>query len=172
MSKINTYNHFSLNKFIITLLISLLFIPALAAQKVVAFDKRGKVKRIRFYEGQFIHLKLKSRSIAKGIIHSIADSSFMVDNKLIHRDSVKFVYVTKNKPLLNGFSSLFITSGLFYFAGTAVNRTINNDSPIIFEDNAKISLSLVGTGILLKQLTKRRYKISPKRPLKIIDFGI
>lgn len=143
----------------------------LLAQKIVAFDKSGKVKRVRYSRGDLIKLNLNSGERVFGTIHQIMDSSFVVEGMTIGLKDVSQVYNTQRLAGFKFFSKLFIYGGLAYFPLVTVNRTINNDDPTFSKQAAIISGSMLATGIIFQLIANKRYKISEKRPLKIIDLA-
>lgn len=147
-------------------------IAASFAQKMVAFDKKGKVKRVRYYVGDEISVGLMDNTFLFGQITKIEEKSFRIDNETIEKDSVKYVYLSRDQSALKIFSRAFFTAGAVYFPMVTFNRTINGDRPIVTESAAIISGSLITSSILLNLLTKKKYRISEKRPLKIIDVSL
>lgn len=142
------------------------------AQKILAFDKRGKIKRVRFIEGDFLQLKLKSGELVLGQINQIQEDSILVGNRKIAPTNVKSIRISKDKRLLNTFSNFLLTGAIAYFPLVTVNRTINDDSPLIKKSTIGISGSMLIGAVLLKSLNKRQFRISENRPLKIIDISL
>lgn len=160
----------------IRLLLSLLFFiylsTSLFSQKIVAFDKRGKVKRVKYYEHEFIRLKMLNGAKVQGEISAIKENSFIVDLQEVRLDSVAKVYNTQR---YYGFSILgraALVAGAGYFPLDAFNKLINNDDPIVSGQSAGISGVFLGVGFLSMAIVNKGYKISDKRPLKIIDLTI
>ena len=148
----------------------LILISTASAQKMIAFDKRGKVKRVRYFLGEEIKVGLLNKVFVYGQITRIEENQFSIGTKVIQTDSVKYVY-SRDQSAVNLFSEILFTAGAAYFPLVTFNRAINSDRPIISETAAIISGSLITGGILLNLLTKKKYKISAKRPLKIIDLS-
>lgn len=152
--------------------IALLFSTGnLVAQKIVAFDKPGKVKRIRYYKGDHIKLNLNSGERIFGTIDQIMDSSFVVQGMVIGISEVNRVYNTQRLAGFKFFSKLFILGGAAYFPIVTVNRAINNDDPTFSKQAAIISGSMLATGIIFQLIANKSYKISENRPLKILDLA-
>ena len=141
------------------------------AQKMVAFDKRGKVKRVRFFHGDFLKLQLLNGTFIEGEIIEILTDTFKIGKNSIPLDSVKFVYLSKGKQLLNTASGFLITGGLAYPPLVTFNRAVNDDSPLVKKSTVIISGGMLLGGVLLKSLNSRKFRISKKRPLKIIDLS-
>ena len=144
----------------------------LFSQKIVAFDKRGKVKRIKYYEHEFIRLKMLNGSRVQGEISTIKDSSFVVGLKEVPLDSVAIVYNTQKLYGLNVVGKVFIIAGIAYFPIDTFNRLINDDDPLVSGKSAAISGAFLGAGLISSLFVNKGYKISEKRPLKIIDLTI
>ena len=144
----------------------------LHAQRILAFDKRGIVKRIRYYEGDFIKLKLSSGEILTGDLRTLKASSFVINGQIVHKDSVTKVYNTQKLYGFKLFGSILMTTGIAYFSVDSFNRLINKDSPIVAESSIKASGVLLGMGLVSSLIANKSYKISKRRPLKIIDLTI
>ena len=142
------------------------------SQKILAFDKSGKVKRIKYYEGEFIKLKTVDGFVYEGVITQINDSSFFIDSKSFQLSSVKKVYNTQKLYGFRILGGVFITAGAVYFPLDSFNKLINNDDPLLSTESAAISEAFLGTGFICAAIANRGYKISSKRPLKIIDLTI
>jgi hypothetical protein len=158
-------------------LIALLFtlfacIPFLQAQKIIALDKGGRVKRIKYYTGDFISLKTWQKEKIEGTIFSIYDSSFVVGTDTIFLREVRAVKNTQRNYGFRLLGSASAIAGAAYLPLTTFNRTINDDSPIVSESALKVSGSFLGVAIISKLIANRHYKISEKRPLKILDLTI
>ena len=157
--------------FALLTLFMFLFLMNSFGQKMLVFDKKGKVKRIRYLEGDLINIELKDGQGISGKIKEIRDHSIIIQLKEVPLNSIKYLYVLRNKRLLNTFSRFFITGGLVYLPLVTLNRTTNGDDPIIKESTLYISGGMLLSGFLLKKLNKRKHEISEKRPLKIIDIS-
>ncbi len=142
------------------------------AQKILVLDKRGKVKRLRYYEGEWIKLKLLSGQLLMGKIAQLSDSSFRVSGHLVRLDSVKRVYNTQKLLGLKLTGAILSTAGVIYFPLDSFNRIINDDSPVFNESSAKVSGLLLGAGLICIGISNKSYKISKKRPLKVLDLSI
>lgn len=142
------------------------------AQRILAFDKRGKVKRVRYFEGNFIKLKLLDKSKISGTITQIGDSTFKIEGKRILLDSVKTVFNTQKLYGFNLLGRIMITAGTAYLGVDSFNRLINNEDPIVHESTIEAAGLLLGGGVVSLLISRRPYRISKRRPLKIIDITI
>ena len=155
------------------LLISLIFFPpTVFSQKIIAFDKSGKVKRIRYYEGEYISLKKLDKIKVAGIIDQIDQKSFVVDGIKITLDSVRAVYNTQSGMGYRLISRIFVIPAIGYMPLITVNGLINNDKPIIRQNQFYYGGGFITIALLSNFLASRPFKISNKRPLKIIDVSI
>lgn len=162
-----------LQKSLFSVLISLFFAFSASAQKILVFHKKGKVKLMRYYLGDEIKVGLIDHTYLYGEITDIGIENFSINGALVTINSVKYVYSkSEDQAALKLFSGVFITAGVAYLPLVAFNRTINSDRPIVTEQAATISGSLITGGLLLQLFIKKKYKISEKRPLKIIDISL
>ena len=53
-----------------------------------------------------------------------------------------------------------------------INGLINNDSPIVRQNQFYYAGSFIGVALISNYLANRPFRISKKRPLKIIDISI
>lgn len=156
----------------ITFLLLLLFSLNSYGQKFLALDKRGKVKRIRFYKGDSITLKTKSDSLISGIIQLFEDSSFWVSGQPVVLSDIKSIQSPKNNSGLKLISNLSFLAGSGYFILDSGNRLLNNEKPFVEKSTVKTSAIFIGIAIFSFSVSKRSYQINNRHPLKIIDISI
>lgn len=159
-------------RLLLLLIFSIYLSTSLFSQKILAFDKSGKVKRVKYYEHEFIRLKLLNGAKIQGEISIIKENSFVIDLKEVMLDSVAKVYNTQRYYGLNIVGKVMLIAGVGYFPLDTFNRLINNDDPLVSGNSAEISAMFLGIGLLCESIVNRGYKISEKRPLKIIDLTI
>ena len=142
------------------------------AQKFLSLDKGGKIKRIKFYEGDYIHIKTVDHLSHHGVISQLLDSSFILNNQEVFINEVSSV-VFKNKSYgLNLISGVSFLAGIGYFAIDTSNRLINDDKPKIHSNTSRSSLAFLSVAIVSKVLSNKTYKVNKKHRLKIIDISI
>ncbi|MBL4710615.1 MAG: hypothetical protein JKY48_19485 [Flavobacteriales bacterium] len=127
---------------------------------------------MKYYEGEFIRLKMLNGGLVEGEISIIKDKSFVVGLKEIKLDSVAKVYNTQLYYGFNLLGKVTLIAGIAYFPLDTFNRLINNDDPLVSEASAEISGVFLGVGLLCASIVNKGYRISEKRPLKIIDLTI
>ncbi|MBD99434.1 MAG: hypothetical protein CMO34_06295 [Verrucomicrobia bacterium] len=135
-------------------------------------DKRGKVKTIMYSEKDVIHIKLLNGTKLNGPISRIENELFYIGQKKIQLDSVKTVHVYKHQSFFNPLGRFLMVGSIAYLGIDTFNRLINADHPLIEEESVKASAYLFIGSIICRELIHRRYKISEKRPLKVIDISI
>lgn len=141
-------------------------------QKFLAIDKGGRVKRIKFFESDFIHLKTNSDSIVSGQITRLKDTSFVVERTEVSLSSIKYVSFSDKNYGLKLISTLAFTAGIGYFTLDSGNRLINNDQPIVHNNAVKVGSIFMGVAFLSKVLSARKFRIGARHPIKIIDISI
>jgi len=141
------------------------------AQKFLEYRKNRRYEKIRFYQGDRIKLKLKDGSRVEGEISQIYTNYFVIREILIDPDHVKCIYLIEKYSLWSTTSSFLMTGGLAYLPLVSFNRSINDDQPRIEESALVISGGMILGSFIAKFLSKKRYKVSSKKPLKIIDFN-
>ena len=142
------------------------------SQKIVAFDKLGKVKRIRYYPGEYISVKTITKHKIKGIITQINDSSFLVEGRELTVDSIAVVYNTQTGMGCQLVSSIFLIPAIGYMPLITLNGLINNDSPVFKQNQLHYGGGFIGIALLSNYLANRPFRMSRKRPLKILDVSL
>ena len=142
------------------------------SQKIVAFDKSGKVKRIRYFEGEYISVKTIGKQRVSGIITQIKDSSFFVENKEFPLESIAVVYNTQTGLGFQLIRNIFIIPAVGYMPLITINGLINSDSPIVKQNQFYHGGGFIAIAFISNYLANRPFRISIKRPLKIIDISI
>ena len=154
------------------LLFSVMLSISAFSQKILAFDKSGKVKRIRYYESEYISLKTTSKEKINGIISQIKDSSFVVEGRELTLFSVSKVYSTQTGMGYQLVANIFILPAIGYIPLITINGLINNDSPVFRSNQLYYGGGFIAITLISNYLANRPFKISEKRPLKIIDISI
>ncbi|MEQ8907748.1 MAG: hypothetical protein RIC95_01025 [Vicingaceae bacterium] len=150
----------------------LFLVEEAAAQKILALDKNGIEKRIRYYKGNFISLQTQEGIVVAGEITRILDSSFVVGNQIVKLTDVKKVKKTHKHFGWRFLSGLTFTVGGAYLGIDSFNRLINSDDPVVSEQSVFVSTVFIGLGTVSAILGNRNYLLGKKRRLKIIDISI
>ena len=162
-------------KYLRLLLLGIFFfnlLTTLKCQKIIAFNKSGKVKRIRYYEGDVIKLKTISNLKYKGVITQIEDSVFSISGNRIALSEVKAVFNTQKNIGFNVLYRFSIKGATAYLPLIATNRVINDEGPLIQETDLIVCGSFLGIALISRYFSNKRYRISKKRPLMIINLSI
>jgi hypothetical protein len=161
--------------FVIAFTAALLTYTSAVAQKFLAIDKSGKVKRLRFYVNDKINIRIQDENFFRsGHIDAIEDTSFIFEGAHIPLSRVDAILVYHNKggsPFLKELSIKLPIGAVFLLAITAINSAINSSYPLIPTTMYIITGTMVATGLILYPLTFSIYKTT-KHPLKIIDVTI
>lgn len=143
----------------------------LNAQQYLVLQKRGTAKNFKYQSGNRISLQtVRGDFSIAGEITEIKGTSFIV-NGLIEVELDNIAYVSRKSNFLNRLSTLFfIRGGVAYFLIDGTNRTINKEYPVIDESTMLISGAMIGTGLAMRPLITRKFDLSKKWRLKILDF--
>ena len=152
-------------------LVILVSIPAFS-QKFLALDKGGKSKRIKFFNGDYIHLTTNEKESVFGQIDLLKDSSLIIASREIYIQDIKSIHLKDRYYGLSLISNLSWVAGLGYFALDSGNRLINKENPIIQEGTIKTGVIFLGVSLLSKSITNRTFRIKNRHRLKIIDISI
>lgn len=143
---------------LLTVLLSISF--SSNAQRSLGLDKPGKVKRIHFYEGGNIRVKLISKEKVAGHLDAIYDSSFVIEGRKILLSEIETVY-TVRKPL-RFLGGAFMVAGAFYFTLDAVNNLFNYAARgYVFSNSVWLPSAIaVGGGAIMYYFSIRRTKVN------------
>lgn len=159
-----------LTTFLPFILAFLLAIPFTGnAQRSLGLDKSGKVKRMHFYEGQSIKVKLLDKEKVSGHLDGIYDSSFVIEGRKILLSEVDMVY-TVRRPL-RFLGGAFMVSGAFYFTLDVVNNLFNYGARgYVFSNSVWLpSAVAVGSGLIMYYFSIRRTKVHDQNNFKIYN---
>lgn len=136
----------------------------------------GKVKRLRFYRGNEFIFQLKgSKERLKTEIESVSETDLGILGGTVPLKNIDKIIVTNPSWFVHAGSVLFPIAGLGYFTMDMLNPAID-DQPdtkpfTIHREAIIISGSLILTGIILRFLKKRVFKINNRRVLRpLIKF--
>lgn len=141
----------------------------LYAQNSLGLDKKGKVKRIHFYAGDHIRIKLLSKEKIAGRIDAIYDSSFIIEGRKIDLLDIDRVFSTRKGIRFLG--GALMVSGAFYFSIDAINNILNYEARgYVFSNSVWAPSAIaVGTGLILYYFSTRRTKVAGKGNLRIFN---
>ncbi len=159
-------------KTILVLFSIILCAPLCFGQKFLALDKRGKIKRIKFYTGSYISFKTKDNLEYEGKIGFLKDSSFILNNQEIMLSKIKSIYIEDNHSGLSLLSDITYVAGLGYFLIDTTNGLINDENPVVLEETARVSAIFLSISLGSRLFASRTFKINNKHPVKILDLSI
>lgn len=135
------------------------------AERFLVLEKRGKVKRIRYYIGSEIQFKLKNDpTIYSPIIEDVRESSLIVFDTEIPLSEIEYVILNPRRPLIKLLSRFFIIGGLGYFLIDLANNSFSTT-----KESVLISSSFAAAGLALKPLlVRRKLKLNKNRYLKTL----
>ena len=148
------------------------------AQKILTLYifRPAHVKQISFYVKDKITLKLKSdKKRYNGTVVAIGDSNLVIANKrssdTIAINQIRMIILNHSNFLTKSFSNVFPEAGVLVMGLDVVNNLLNHESQIVKPGVVKVGVSLIGAGIFIKLLEKRRHKIGKRKILKVIDLS-
>lgn len=134
--------------------------------RFLALEKGGKVKRIRFYEGQRLHFRLKNDPFKyKPVIQEIGKDYIKVNDTALDLDEISSVTLYPKRRFIGLLSKFFLYAGVGYFLIDMVNHSFEPT-----RETAIVSSSLIGPGLALALTLKpRNVRLNEKRYLKTIQ---
>ena len=139
------------------------------AQHSLGLDKKGKTKRIHFYAGSNITVKMIDKERVSGRIDAIYDSSFVIEGRKIMLNEIDVVFSTR--PVMRFIGGALMVSGAFYFGIDAVNNLLNYEARgYVFSNSVWLPSAIaVGSGAILYYFSTRRTKVYEKRNFRIFN---
>lgn len=135
---------------------------------MISVIKAGTKKRILFREADFIHLNVGKKKIT-GHLFYISDTLLLVDDLPVQPDSITKIHDYSKGNFASRMSAKLISAGVFYFLLTMVNRSGNGNDPVFTDYNAKISVGLALSGILVAKFKKRVFRLNKKSRLTVLN---
>ena len=155
----------------------LLFIPdKVSAQKYLLLRKVGRPYKIIYYAGQPIRFKLKGeRFFTKALIQGFEKDEIRFHYFRIKLDEIAEIDVSNQNFTVFSFRSgpgKLLISGFGYLVADQFNQTvIREESFGISKQTAIISGALTSSGLVLKGIQKKRFKMKKKKHIiEIIDL--
>jgi hypothetical protein len=157
------------------LLISFLLLSAgsIFSQKILVLDLAGmKSKRIRYNSGDYIAIKvINDKTIFKGFLDVMSDSSFLVNGNFVLLDSVTTIIKYNRAPKAISTQAFLVAGVTAIIVG--IDNGINKGSLFPSDQSYIIPASFAGIGAILLPFWKKKYRIDgDKRSLKILDLTL
>jgi len=155
-------------------IILILCLPAsgVFAQRVLLVEKPGKFKNYKYFVGDEIVMKVAPYGEKhEGIIHEVTDTSLLInfDNEIM-LDEIQMIL--RPRWGLNILSKVTRIAGAGYFILDVVNRSINNQSPVVNENTLMISAGLVAFSYALVPFHDKRMKRGDKWRIKVLNLSM
>ncbi|MEE4256041.1 MAG: hypothetical protein V2I47_03305 [Bacteroidales bacterium] len=155
----------------ITLVLCLL-VSDVFAQRVLLVEKPGKFKNYKYFVGDEIVLKIAPYGEKlEGILHEVTDTSLLInfDNEIMLDD---IQVILRPRWGMNILSKVTRIAGAGYFVLDVVNRTINNQSPVVDKNTLMISAGLVAFSYALVPFHDKRLKRGEKWRIKVLNMSM
>jgi hypothetical protein len=159
-----------LKKMYILLALMLLSLPAIS-QKYLLLSKATGRLRYEIFPGQPLRYKLQDdKSYQQDIIRGLGKDEIYFTIDTVNINDIRTVDVSKLNPSrgisLNRWGTAFITSGVLLVFFDGFHDTVMLEENIEIDDSIWIaSGSLVGAGILMKILKRRKFRVDRKNNL-------
>jgi len=146
------------------------------SQKVLRINRvcLNNFKTSELFINDILEYKLKGQQRYKtGKIVGLQDSMIILSNdSIIKLSEIKSIKLKANYRLIKLFSTALTYAGVGLLLIDSFNNAINETSPILRQETAIVSISLVTAGIIISQIGIKRIKINKKNTIKIIDLTI
>jgi hypothetical protein len=154
------------------LYVCLLIPDEIKGQSFIAIDKPEKVKRIKFYKGDFIEFFDTNKVFRSGKVQFILDSSFVIQNEEVFINSILKVKSTKSNFGFKLLSKVSFIAGSGYLILDSGNQLINSEKPFFHKRTLKSSSVMLGISLVCHIFSTRYYRINKRHPIKIINITI
>ena len=151
----------------------LLTSSGVSGQKFLQLDKFGKKKSMKIFIGEELNFRLSGEEFFYSLI--IRDlipetNKIIFDNGEVNVEDVAEIRHFRNKGAVKAWNLLFLNFGIGWALFSAIDALAGGTfhlSAVI------ISGAAIAVGFLIKAIfTKRKFKISDKRGLRIIDMNV
>lgn len=149
-----------------------MLVHQLVAQKFLAVDSRVSTKRWKFYEGDFIQLKMSDNQKVSGYIVALGDSSLTIGKKEVELKKVLSIHLRGHRYGLGILTTVTGMAGIGYFGIDTFNRLINNNQPLVYEGTMLSSGILLSVALISDLFNRKTIKIKESRQIKVLDLSI
>jgi hypothetical protein len=161
-----------LNLIFISSILFLFMYQTVDAQKVLLLQKPGTTKRFLYKVGDQISIRIGEPAFTvSGQITYIDDSVCTVNKDYTFQISKVQEVIRTRHFLHNSWRKLFLASAL-YAGGSMINRSLNNEEPLIDSTIPIVSGSFIVLGTTAYLLRYRHLKMENGWVLKVLDFDI
>jgi hypothetical protein len=159
---------------LVFVLIILFFCNSLSSQTFLRISYEGLTgtKVYEVFKDELFEFRLKGKNnyIKKKIVHMQDSIIVFDDNSVIFLSQLKNIRLRMHNHLVNTFQAAFLVAGIGFISLNTVNNIIAGETPVVDEQAVWISLALVGTSFLVRELGIKRIHLNDKKTLKIISI--
>ncbi|MCX6251635.1 MAG: hypothetical protein NTX61_12895 [Bacteroidetes bacterium] len=130
--------------------------------------RHGKTIRTYFENNEII--LFTKRGWRTGTIDFIDDGSITINNEKIPLNEIQIIKINRKAIHYKNDGKWLIIGGAGFLAIDVFNRLTHHRPPGIAESTAILSASFIISGIILKLLSKKEYKIGHRFGLKTMCF--
>lgn len=146
--------------------------PFLPAQKVMLFEKLTASKSERVYEGEWLKFRMKGdKFYQEGPIREMRPDiqALVINDRYVMLDQIDVIHRGKTFGAAAGYG--LATFGVGWSFWGLVGNATDGDPLTKYEDrDLMISLTSIGTGLLINQLFgQRKYKTGKYKRLRVVD---
>lgn len=139
---------------IITFLLSFV---SVIGQQSFNINKSGKIKRIKYFKGQEIQLKVNDNRI-KGTITALTDSSLTISDVIVPISTINYVIHPRIAFIWGFIRKIGFRASIGYLLLDGGTRVSNNSTPIIDDHLLKVTTPLLSAGAIGSIFKNRRFK--------------
>jgi translation initiation factor IF-1 len=137
----------------------------------LSLEKPGRVKRIRFYEGDYISITFKdTKERYKAQITKITADRVEVLNTPLDLSKIGKVTLY-NQNRLRAMGAIYLPAGgALYFLADMINPIFSGREAFqVRTGSVVVPLAMIGSGLLLHAFGKRNLKLNKNRYLRILE---
>lgn len=152
----------------------MLFAQLMDSQTFLRVDvnRFGKTKSYSVYPNDILVYRLKGKmTYNKDRVMAMSDSTLVFTNYTeVRLDQIKTIKMDVQTHLIAPFSFVFMAGGICFLPLNSLNNLITDTRPIYNEKATYISVALITTGFLIKQLGIRRVRLNRNTNLKVLQL--
>ena len=138
---------------------------------ILSLDITGmRTKRIKYSSGEYIAIKvLNDKTTYKGYLDILSDSTFFINENLVHIDSVRAIVKYNRAPKAIS-KQAFVVAGVTA-AVVILNNALTKGEVIADDGSYIVPATFAGIGAIMLPFWKKTHRLGKKKSIQILDLS-